>query len=117
MKFLANENFPEPSILILKVKGFEVFNIRENCPGIPDEEVIELAQKNEMIILTFDRDYGEIIYKYSMKNPPAVIYFRNKGQEPDFAGNTLISLMDTKHINFENKFTVIEKNNIRQRNY
>ena len=64
MNFLANENFPRPSTIILRENGLSVKSIQEDFPGISDEEVIEIASKSNLIILTFDSDYGEIIFKY-----------------------------------------------------
>ncbi len=85
--------------------------------GIADNEVVAIAQRENRIILTFDSDYGEIIYRHGLDNPPAVIYFRDKGLEPLFAGQMLQHLMETTDIVFENAFTVVEANNIRQRQY
>jgi len=84
MRFLANENFPFPSIKILREKGFEVISISETLSGISDEEILRKASLENLIILTFDRDYGELIFKYQKENLPAVVYFRTKGQKLTF---------------------------------
>ncbi len=115
--FLANENFPRPSILLLRESNIIVQSIQEELPGISDEQVLQVAKNNNFIILTFDRDYGELIFRYQLKHPPAVVYFREKGQEPLFAGKILLTMLQTKSINFQNSFTVIEKENVRQRFY
>jgi len=70
-----------------------------------------------LIILTFDSDYGELIFKYAKENPPAVVFFRNKVNQPDFAATALISLIEHSGIILFNAFTVVETNNIRQRFY
>jgi hypothetical protein len=36
--FLANENFPRPSIILLRNRGFNVKSVQEEFPGIPDEK-------------------------------------------------------------------------------
>lgn len=117
MYFLANENFPRPSTIILRENGFSVKSIQEDSPGIADEEVIKIALDNNLIILTFDRDYGEIIFKYSINNPPAVIFFREKGAVPEFAALYLLNLLANTDITLFATFTVIEEKNIRQRFY
>jgi predicted nuclease of predicted toxin-antitoxin system len=114
MRFLANENFPYPSILLLRNSGFEVVSIMEEMSGIRDEEVLEKAVKEQLIILTFDRDYGELLFKYRKNPPPAVVYFRTKGQTPEDAGLILLSKI-TSGISFNNHFTVIEETGVRQR--
>jgi predicted nuclease of predicted toxin-antitoxin system len=117
MKFLANENFPMPSTRLLRESGVAVKSILEECPGISDKQVIEMAQKDNLIILTFDKDYGELIFRYGYQKPPAVVFFRFKGNAPDYAGNLLKALLKEKVIKLANTFTVIEENNIRQRQY
>jgi predicted nuclease of predicted toxin-antitoxin system len=117
MKFLANENFPFPSIKLLRNSDFHVESVMESFPGISDQMVIETAKRNRLIIITFDKDYGEIIFKHGINNPPSVIFFRSKGSGPEAAGKILIRLIKNKNLTFENKFTVIEEDNVRQRNY
>lgn len=115
--FLANENFPRPSILLLRANGFIIESIQEKQQGIPDEMVIQIAQANELIILTFDKDYGELIFRYASNNPPSVIFFREKGANPLYAGQILLQLLADNTILFSNTFTVIDDKNIRQRYY
>ena len=115
MRFLANENYPYPSILLLRKNGLEVISISENWSGISDEEVLSKAVDENLIILTFDRDYGELLFKYKRESPPAVIYYRIKGKTPQDAAIILFDLLDNQSIMIDNYFTVIEENAIRQR--
>ena len=115
--FLANENFPRPSTFLLREHGYKVKSIQEDSSGISDEDVIKIALELNLIILTFDRDYGELIFKYAIDTPPSVVYFREKGTNPEFAGLSLISLLSNAEISISNSFTVVEENNVRQRFY
>ena len=115
MKFLANENFPFPSIKFLREKGFDVISISEDSSGISDEEVLQKAALENLVILTFDRDYGELIFRYLKDNPPTVVYFRIKGQMPQEAGKILIEKIEIEKILLEGFFTVIEATGVRQR--
>ena len=76
-----------------------------------------MAVEMNLIILTFDLDYGELIFRYSKNNPPSVIYFREKGADPLFAGQLLIDLLSNPTFSIRNAFTVLEEKNIRQRFY
>ena len=78
---------------------------------------MQLALDLNLIILTFDSDYGELIFKYAKDNPPSVVFFREKGNQPEFAASSLISLLTNPNIVLAGAFTVIEANNIRQRFY
>ena len=117
MKFPANENFPRPSIHILKTAGFYIESISDISPGIADSAVINTASRDHAIILTFDKDYGEIIFRHNIVHPPAVVYFRSKGNDPKFAGTFLLKTIQEKTYQIENCFTVVEMDGVHQRKY
>jgi predicted nuclease of predicted toxin-antitoxin system len=116
MRFLANENFPEPSIVLLRATGHDVRSIRTDAPGISDPHVIAMAQAEERIILTFDKDYGELIFKGGIGSPPAVLFLRYRGRDPKAAAALIQDALSVGTV-FENRFTVIEEEGIRQRSY
>ncbi|MFN0203080.1 MAG: DUF5615 family PIN-like protein [Bacteroidia bacterium] len=116
-KLLINENFPMASIKLLKNQGYDVKSILLEFSGITDEEVMQIAITEERLILTFDRDYGELIFKYGFKPSAGVIYLRFKEFSPIFPAEYLITLFETDLYNFDKTFTVIDEQSIRQRKY
>ncbi len=117
MRFLANENFPLKSILYLKGRNFDIFSIGQEIPGIKEEEVISIAYAQDRTILTFDRDYGELIFKHNLNPKKGVIYFRLFDYSPKDPGIILEELTKNGNIDFDQMLTVIDKNGIRQRKY
>jgi predicted nuclease of predicted toxin-antitoxin system len=114
MRFLANENFPYPSLRILRESGYDVGSVFEEIRGAKDFEVLSLAQKDDRIILTFDRDYGELIYHYGLF-AYGVVYFRFDPEYPEEPAEQLIKILDLGEIELFDKFTVLERDRIRQR--
>ena len=117
MKLLANENFPIKSILYLKRNGFDIISIGIDNPSIQDHAVMTIAIKEQRTILTFDRDYGELIFKYNYKPQRGVIYLRLDEYEADEPGKIIEELINRKEFDFDNALTVLDKNGIRQRRY
>jgi hypothetical protein len=76
MKFLADENFPRPAIRALRKAGWDVFSIAEECPGIPDEDVAALCAGQQRILLTFDKDFGELVFHRGLPAGSGVVLFR-----------------------------------------
>jgi len=76
MKLLANENFPYASIYYLRNLGYDILSIGIDNPSIKDSEIMTIAILEERTILTFDRDYGELIFRYNYKPEKGVIYLR-----------------------------------------
>jgi len=117
MKLLANENFPLQSIKILESAGFDIKSVGKDYSGILDSEVMDIAIKEERTIITFDRDYGELIFKKGYRPKEGVIYLRWDAFQPDEPGNYLIQLFQSTEVKFTNMLTVISETNIRQRRY
>lgn len=67
MKLVADENFPVKSFLLLQSAGYDVIHISIDRPSVADEEVIDIAIKEERIIITFDNDYGNLVFRKGMK--------------------------------------------------
>ncbi len=117
MKLLANENFPLSSVNILKESGFDIKAIGVECSGVFDEEVIDFANKEERTVLTFDSDYGELIFKKGLKPKNGVIYLRWHKFKPKEPGEYLIKLFKKEDIEYTGLLTVISDKSIRQRKY
>ncbi len=117
MRFLANENFPYTSIRLIRESGYQVVSIGEEYGGMSDVNVIKFAQENQLIILTLDSDYGELIFRHGLPNPPTVVYFRYKQIDASFPATKLLDVLATSQPIILGRFTVIEENNIRQRIY
>ncbi len=62
MRFLADESCDFAVVRALRSKGFDVLAISEVCPGVEDQQVIELAKEEERILLTEDKDFGRFAY-------------------------------------------------------
>jgi predicted nuclease of predicted toxin-antitoxin system len=63
MRFLANENFPGKGVQELRTAGHEVFWIRTDSPGIADDVVLARAAREGLVLLTFDKDFGELAWR------------------------------------------------------
>jgi predicted nuclease of predicted toxin-antitoxin system len=113
MRFLANENFPLASVVYLREAGHDVAAIVQESPGLRDPEVLERAAVEARIVLTFDRDYGELIYRRRLPVPTGVVYFRYDPLSPEEPAEHLFRLLVI--IDLMNKYTVVERDRIRQR--
>ena len=63
MIFVADENFPRPALDAQRNAGWQVFSVAGECPGISDEEVAALCSESQRVLLTFDKDFGEIVFR------------------------------------------------------
>jgi len=115
MDFVANENFPLFSVRLLRNAGHNVASIIEETPGATDSDILKRAQREKRIILTFDRDYGELIYRHRTFFAEGVVYFRFDPSTPGEPAKILLKVLEEGKVLLLGKFTIIERGRIRQR--
>ena len=115
MDFLANENFPLLSARRLREAGHRVVSIFQEAPGSKDEDVLKRAHTESLIILTFDRDYGELIYRHQALPPAGVVYFRFAPATPSEPAEILLNATDKADLSVIGKFTIVERGRVRPR--
>jgi hypothetical protein len=114
MRFLANENFPGAAVSALKAAGHDVVWIRTASPGITDREVLKWAVREERILLTFDKDFGEIAKASALPRTCGVVLLRVPMPGPGYVGERLADLI-TARDDWAGCFSVIEPGRVRMR--
>ena len=94
VQLLANENWPRPALLRLRAVGLDVQAVRENMPGASDIGVLQHAASQGRWVLTFDRDYGELVFARAVTPPPAIVYLRQSAFEPEWPAEVVLQLLD-----------------------
>jgi predicted nuclease of predicted toxin-antitoxin system len=117
VKLLANENFPRASVLLLRELGYDVISIGEDDPGITDRSVLETAETEQRLIITFDRDYGELIFKHNHKPEQGVLYLRLETYSPEDPAKIVHDLLAVFNLETYKRLTVFDGQTIRQRKY
>ena len=114
VKLLVNENFPAPSVTVLRAAGYDVVYIAETSPGIDDGEVLLRATRELRWLVTFDRDYGELLFARRLIAPPAVILLRVRSYRPDDPALWVMQLTRDAGA-YLGKFIVFDGDTIRSR--
>lgn len=117
MKFLANENVPISSVNALKKSGIDIIAIGVDNPSISDVQVMQIAIEESRTIITYDSDYGELIFKYGYKPKAGIIFLRNQPSEPLETAKILEKLISNPNLLFDGALTVVDSNSIRQKKY
>lgn len=117
MRFLANENVPISSVNYLKSKDFDITSIGVDESGISDELVMSIAIKEDRTIITYDSDYGELIFRHGYKPNAGVIFIRQQPTEPLETAKIIEQLASNSNLTFERTLTVVDTNTLRQKKY
>lgn len=111
---LVNENFPRPAIQVLLERGVDVKSIAASRPGIDDESVLALARGERRWLVTFDTDYGELLFKQRLPPPPALLLLREPHYGPAEPAAWLLALLAHPD-EVEGFFCVVGRGSLRKR--
>ena len=66
MRFLVNENVTGTVIQELRQRGHDVLSVKESMRSEADDAILARAQTEERIVVTHDKDFGELAFRYSI---------------------------------------------------
>ena len=112
MRFLANENFPLDAVIALRENGHDVAWVREDAQGSRDEQVLSRAQQEERILITFDKDFGELAFRSKLPARSGVILFRISIPSSEYIAQVAVQAIAMR-TDWARHFSVIEDNRIR----
>lgn len=113
-RLLLNENFPVPAITRLRRENVDLLAIAETRPGLRDEAVLALAVKEYRWIVTFDRDYGELVFGRGLAPPPAIVLLRESHYRPVEPADWVIGLLRIADT-IDGQFVVYRRRSVRTR--
>ncbi len=112
MRLLANENFPLDAVEALRENGHDVSWIREDARGSSDEQVLARAQKEERILITFDKDFGELAFRSKLPANSGIILFRITAPSSKHIAQVAVQALASR-IDWAGHFSVVEDHRIR----
>ena len=81
MRYLADECLDGRLIAVLRADGHDVAAVRDRCAGARDADVLALARAERRILLTEDKDFGELALHAA--DPPGTVLVRDLGASLD----------------------------------
>ena len=114
MRLLANENFPGPAVEALRDAGHDVCWVRTEFPGAKDPVVLQHAQQEQRIVVTFDKDFGELAFRAGLPAECGIILFRILSPSPDAVARRAVQELGSRS-DWTGQFAVIEEHRVRLR--
>ena len=114
MKLLANENFPRQVVEALRLAGEDVVWVRTESPGIADAEVLARAEAEDRLLLTFDKDFGEVAVRHGLPATCGVVLFRVSLRDLAAAAALIVATLQSRS-DWPGHFSVVDDTRIRMR--
>ncbi|MBS1824739.1 MAG: DUF5615 family PIN-like protein [Acidobacteria bacterium] len=106
MKLVADESVEGPTVLALRAAGHEVLFIAETSPGIEDIAVLEFARGEKALLLTADKDFGELVFR-NREPHFGVLLMRSLARTPEETADSVLAAITKYGTQLENHFSVL----------
>jgi predicted nuclease of predicted toxin-antitoxin system len=112
LRFLVDESTGKRLNDLLIEQGFDSLFVGDVSAGLSDELVLQKADEEERILVTDDKDFGELIFRIR-KPSGGVVLFRTETTDPNLRMKILLSTI--KSHSLQRNFLILTEDKIRIR--
>jgi len=112
--FVADECVLESIIARLRADGHTVHAIRDTSGGAADPDVLAIARSHEAVLLTQDKDFGELVFRLKMSHC-GIVLIRLAGTAIAERAELVSNVITNHQSELPRAFAVISSNNVRIR--
>lgn len=115
-KLLLDENVARSTITLCRALGFDVRSVKEEgWDGKDDAELLQIAQAEDRVILTLDKDFGNLL-RFPLQTHRGVILFRMRLQHPFIVNNRLQQVLPSLAMqDLRNTLVIVQELTVRIR--
>jgi predicted nuclease of predicted toxin-antitoxin system len=114
VKLVLDESIERQIADALKSEGYQIWYILDMERGISDDKVLALANSNDAILLTADKDFGELVFRKNMISV-GVVLLRIFGLANSEKAALALRVMEEHGTEMLNAFTVVTTESVRIR--
>lgn len=114
MRIIVDESVDGRIIDRLRIAGHDILSIADSAPGTPDELVLTNADTEGVLLLTADKDFGELVYRRRMAHC-GVVLLRQAGLSIEVRADVVLSVLASHASELAAAFTVIAPESVRIR--
>lgn len=114
MRLLVNENVTSTVIRELRQRGHDVLSVKESMRSEQDPVILARAQSEKRIVLTHDKDFGELAFRSQLPAGCGVILCRLAGSDPDTDNTRILEALESQS-DWAGHFSVVTDDRIRMR--
>jgi len=114
MRLLVDQNVPRAVVSALRARGDDVVWVQTEMPGVDDRIILDAAVEENRIVLTFDKDFGELAFHYGLPASCGVVLFRIRLTAPEKVARRVVTALATRD-DWTRRFSVVEEHRIRTR--
>jgi len=105
---------PGEAVEALRNEGHDVSWARTHAPGRSDEAILAQSQAEDRILMTFDKDFGELAFRWGLPASCGIILFRLEIQGSARATALVLSALRSRS-DWVGHFSVVERERVRMK--
>jgi predicted nuclease of predicted toxin-antitoxin system len=114
MRLLLDENMPGTVIADLRNRGHDVLSVKESMRGMDDPDILAQAQAESRVVVTQDKDFGELAFRIGLPATCGVILLRLAGDDPDMDNRRMVAVVESR-TDWSGAFAVATEKRVRVR--
>ena len=114
MRFLADENISGTVIATLRRNGHDVVSVKESLRGQPDRALLARARDEQRVLVTHDKDFGELAFRSRLPAECGVLLFRLAGEDPAVDSCRMVETIESR-LDWAGHFSVVTEAQVRMR--
>jgi predicted nuclease of predicted toxin-antitoxin system len=114
MRLVLNENVAGTVVRELRRRGHDVLSVKESMRSERDDVILARAQAEERIVVTHDKDFGEMAFRSHLPASCGIIFFRLTGSDRDTDNQRVLEAIDSR-ADWAGNFSVVTDDRIRMR--
>jgi predicted nuclease of predicted toxin-antitoxin system len=112
MRFLADESCDFAVVRALRAAGHDVLTVSEFSPGAEDQAVIGLGLQQGRILLTEDKDFGQLVHAGGRASG-GVVFLRFPAKARTRMARVVVDLVRNRGGKLMGSFTVVQPGRVR----
>jgi len=114
LRILANENVAGSIIRSLRERGHDVVSVKESMRGASDREVLARAHSDRRIVLTHDKDFGELAFRSGLPAACGIILACFHAGNPSIVRQRILKILESE-ADWAGNFAILTETQIRVR--
>jgi predicted nuclease of predicted toxin-antitoxin system len=111
---VADESVDRQIVEAVRSLGYDVLSIAETAPGIADEDVLSRANQIQSVLLTADKDFGELVFRQHRLHA-GIVLIRLGGLPPTAKAQVVAAAIEAHAVQLEAEFCVVTDRTVRIR--
>ncbi len=112
MRFLVDECTGPAVADWLRGQSYEVFSVYEKNRGMADDDILDKANSEDWILITNDKDFGEMVYREKRLHH-GVVFLRLEDERAVSKIKAIQSLLEDYVDQLIDRFVVVTESHVR----